>query len=113
MPHLIIEYSRELEREVPPGNLMQIAHDTSVASGLFDTADIKVRLLPTDHALVAGKAGSFLHINLYLLTGRRTETKKQLTQALVEAYKSAQPNLASISADARDMDRRTYSKTVR
>ncbi len=98
---------------MPTGQLMQIAHDISVDSGQFGVTDIKVRLQPTDHALVGGKAESFLHINLFLLSGRDAETKKQLTQALVQAYVTVLPNTASISADARDMDRRTYSKIVR
>jgi len=113
MPHLVIEHSRSLEQALPPQEMMQLAHDAALASGQFGRPDIKVRLVATDHALVGGKPDTFLHIGLYLLSGRNTATKKALTTSLVEAFKARLPDVATISADARDMDRETYSKILR
>jgi 5-carboxymethyl-2-hydroxymuconate isomerase len=113
MPHLVIEYSREIEQQVPPATLMATAHAAALQSGQFGEADIKVRLLPYDHALVGGKPLSFLHIGLYLMSGRTPEVKKELTQAVVAAFDARLSGIASISVDARDMDRDTYSKLVR
>lgn len=113
MPHLVIEHSRSLEQNLPAQDMMKIAHDAALASGQFGGPDIKVRLVATDHALVGGNPETFLHIGLYLLSGRDTETKKALTRSLVEAFKARLPDVASISADARDMDRETYSKILR
>lgn len=113
MPHLVIEYSRELEEEMPPANMMRLAHQIALESGQFGEDDIKVRLLPYDHAMVGGREDNFLHVSLYLLSGRDTLTKKALTLALEQAYRGKLPDAASVSADARDMDRESYSKSLR
>lgn len=113
MPHLVIEYSRELEEEMPPANMMRLAHKIAFESGQFGEDDIKVRPLPFDHVMVGGREDSFLHISLYLLSGRDTSTKKALTLALEQAFRKRLPDAASISVDARDMDRESYSKSLR
>ncbi|MFC4348218.1 5-carboxymethyl-2-hydroxymuconate Delta-isomerase [Kordiimonas lipolytica] len=113
MPHLIVEYSRDLEDEAGPDSLLAAAHDISMASGLFDESDIKVRLFPVDHALVAGKPAPTLHITCYLLSGRDQPTKKALNEALINGFAALVPSAKSISANAIDMDRESYAKISR
>lgn len=110
MPHFIVEYSRSLEAEAQPEAMLAAAHEVAVASAQFGISDIKVRLYPVDHALVAGKPDAALHITCYLLSGRDTPTKKALTQALVTRFHSLVPAAKAISANAIDMDRETYTK---
>ncbi|NVJ99055.1 MAG: 5-carboxymethyl-2-hydroxymuconate Delta-isomerase [Alphaproteobacteria bacterium] len=113
MPHLVIEASNGLISQTGPKDMMKAAHDVAAASGQFGEGDIKVRLFSVDHALVGGKAASTLHITLYLLSGRDRQTKKALTEALVERFSTLVPKAASVSANAIDMDRETYSKISR
>jgi 5-carboxymethyl-2-hydroxymuconate isomerase len=113
VPHFIVEYSRSLETDAKHADLMAAAHEVAVASGQFGEADIKVRLYPVDHALVAGNAAATLHITIYLLSGRDQPTKKALTSALVKRFERLVPSAKSISANAIDMDRETYSKISR
>ncbi|NVJ69030.1 MAG: 5-carboxymethyl-2-hydroxymuconate Delta-isomerase [Alphaproteobacteria bacterium] len=113
MPHFVIEYSKDLEPDVAPETLMTAAHEVGIASQLFEGPDIKVRLIPVGYSLVAGKRASSLHITIYLLSGRNQATKKALTQAFVEAFEPLVPTCESVSANAIDMDRQTYSKIIR
>jgi len=113
MPHFIVEYSRSLEADAEPQAMLAAAHEVAVASGQFGETDIKVRLYPVDHALVAGKPDRALHITCYLLSGRDAPTKKALTEALVRRFEPLVPAARSISANAIDMDRETYTKIER
>ncbi len=113
MPHLVIEYSEGVEKQVSEEKMMACAHAAAVESGLFGVGDIKVRAYPCSHYLIAGKAAHFVHISIYLLSGRDAPTKKALTTGVVSAFEGLGLNVASLSVDARDMDREVYSKVTR
>lgn len=113
MPHYIIEYTRALEAEMSADQMLETAHACALASGQFGENDIKVRLMPTEQSLVGGISRSAIHVHLYLLSGRDADIKKALTQAVVTAFSERAPSAASISCNAIDMDRETYSKITR
>lgn len=110
MPHAVVEYSKSLEPSFEKAAFMKAIHDAMFASGEFGEKDIKIRLYPCDHALVAGKEQGFVHITIYLLSGRSKETKKKLTQGLLKVVQGLGLTVASVSVDARDLDREVYSK---
>jgi 5-carboxymethyl-2-hydroxymuconate isomerase len=112
MPHAIVEYSRALEAEFEASSLMQAVHACLLQSGQFSVHDIKVRLYPCDHAFVAGRDANFLHITVYMLSGRSRAIKKNITSDLLQVLDGLSLIAASLSVDARDMDRDVYSKMV-
>lgn len=112
MPHIVIEYSPDEGNDFSEEHLMDVAHQTSMASELFAEADIKVRVQPYSAALVAGKKGRFLHAIIYLIEGRDAATKKALTTAMHDAFRGLAPNYESISVDARDLARDIYVKSM-
>ena len=113
MPHLIIEHSEDLTHTFDTKALMQCAHNAAVESGLFGLSDIKVRAYPCANALIAGNESSFLHVTIYLLSGRTAETKKALTTLVLNEFAKLGLDVSSLSVDARDMDREVYSKITR
>lgn len=113
MPHAVIEFSRELEAAVDLGVVMTSVHNAMLESGEFGEKDIKIRMYPCDHALVAGTSQNFVHSTIYLLSGRSKSVKKALTERVLGALMSHGLQAASISVDARDLDRDVYSKVVR
>ena len=113
MPHIIIEYSADLELSLDIGLLMKTSHDAAFSSGLFGEADIKVRAYRCDNSLVAGQAASSVSILVRLLAGRDAPTKKALTQAIHDAVKSMGLDVNSLSVEAADMERESYTKSVR
>ena len=54
MPHLIIEYARELQLPVPA--TLHALHQTLLDSGLFEEVDIKIRAQAYADYLVGGAA---------------------------------------------------------
>jgi len=111
LPHAVIEYTRSLENQCLQAGIMQAVHNSLLASGHFGEVDIKVRACGYDHALVAGKPDDFIHVTIYLLSGRTPDIKKQLTVGVLETLQGLDLRAASITVDARDMDRAIYSKT--
>lgn len=112
MPHLVIEYSSELESHTKVSAMMQAAHDAAVESGLFGVDDIKVRTYGCNHSLVGGKAASSVHITVYLLSGRDQPTQKALAETVLTHMKKLNLPLQSLSVDCRDMDRSVYTKEI-
>jgi len=110
MPHVIVEFSRSLESGFDTVQLLRACHNSLLASGQFKEKDIKVRLYPCDHALVAGKCANFLHVIVYMLSGRAKNTKKELAEQLLATLGEFRLPAASCSVDVRDLDREIYCK---
>ena len=112
MPHIVIEYSAKDYAEDQVNAMMTTAHAAALASGLFAESDIKVRAYPCAHGLVAGKSLRFVHLTVYLLSGRDQPTQKQLAEKILAQMSSLELDAASLSVDCRDMDRAVYSKVT-
>jgi len=112
MPHAVIEYSRDLEASFDKLALMQAAHDAMLASGQFGEADVKIRLYPCHDALVGGVTAKFVHITVYMLSGRSPAIKKSITTNLLRVLEGLSLSAASLSVDARDLEREVYSKAT-
>jgi len=112
LPHAVIEYARSLERDMWNSGIMEAVHSSLLACGQFGEQDIKVRAYPCDHALVAGKPSSFIHVTIYLLSGRSDTIKKDITSRVLAALQALEVDVASLSVDARDLNRAVYSKDM-
>lgn len=110
MPHLVIEYSDTLEEKHSVEELMMACHQAANQSGQFTEKDIKVRAYPCGESLIAGKEKPFLHVTVKLLSGRDHKVKKALTTAVVEALSTSGVSVSSLSVEAVDIDRESYSK---
>ncbi len=112
MPHIVIEYSRELDSSVAIDALMQTAFDAAVASALMNPEDIKVRALPYAYFRLEGGATSFVHVSCRLLAGRTGEQKARLATQLRQRLSALLPGVHSISIDVIDMDPEAYKKRL-
>lgn len=112
MPHVIIEYSANVCPRTEFVEITQIAHKIMIQSGLFAAADIKTRSYVTKDFLVGekGNQGSFVHVTVYLLEGRTTMQKQNLSEALRDALQLALKNVDQLSIDIREMAKDTYRK---
>lgn len=113
MPHLIVEYSGNIEHLVGQSEVVKVAHGAMVQSGLFASNAIRSRAYRTDDFMVGdmGADGSFLHIIIYLLAGRTVGQKQELNQGVLGAMVSCLPTVNQISVDIRDINKETYGKS--
>lgn len=112
MPHCIVEYSQNLEQEVPPADLLEAVKEACLASALFNPQDVKLRSFPFKSFLSVGQEDAFIHVTLRVLSGRTEDQKKQLSHLVLEALTQFSLNNVSFSVEVCDMDRDTYAKQV-
>jgi len=86
MPHLIVEYSANLEAQMDLDGLMARLRDRALASGIFPLAGIRVRAARRDCYLVADGTPEygFVHVTVRIGHGRDAETRHSAADALFE-----------------------------
>lgn len=113
MPHIVMDYSPDLEQQHDIGALCQTLFDTLIANPAFPDPDtVKVRAAPWPHYLVGGRKESFAHVTLRLMPGRDATTKREISDALLAALRGGLPNAASLTVELTEIDRDSYSKST-
>jgi len=117
MPHLVLEYTANLLPEFDPLQALHRMNTVLLASGEFVPDHIKSRAIRLDDYLVGdSEPGSYMHVRLHLLAGRRPDAKAAITEGLVAALRSCIRGGScfpvQITAEALDMDRSAYSKSI-
>lgn len=112
MPHIIIEYSKNLGDIVEIPNLVLGLHETLAAQGI-DKTRIKTRATACNYVAVGdyGSHGHMLHATLLLLEGRDLATRKQYGDALhgkMHAFMKGVVNHCAITLEVREMAKETY-----
>lgn len=112
MPHIIAEYSPNLETEIDVPTMLSDMH-AALGEGLGGVERIKTRAIKLDHAVVGdhGASGRMIHITLLLLEGRDVDTKNAYAAAICDAAKKHTADLndtCAITLEVRDMVKDTY-----
>lgn len=91
MPHLIIEYSDNLESVLTMEDLVRDLHAAAVAQEALPTGGIRTRAVPRSLYQVAdGDAtNGFIYVTLRIGRGRPPETQEQIGEALFAALNRA------------------------
>lgn len=91
MPHVIAEYSANLEDALDVRALVEGLHRTMIDSGLADVAAIRTRAERRDHVRVGedNPANAFVHITARLRAGRTEQQQTALAEALLAAADKA------------------------
>lgn len=89
MPHLIVEYSINLEKRISVRDLLKHVHEAALASGVFKIGGIRTRAAPRDIYIVADgdPDNAFIHVEGRIGKGRDAETRKRLAEALLEVLR--------------------------
>lgn len=116
MPHLTIEYTRNLADFPEARALQEINAAVTASPEILDEADLKSRFVHTDSFQVGTGAGprAFIHAQLRLLSGRTPEAKQDLAGRIAEVLRRLAPRpagvLVQLSVEIIDMDRPSYVK---
>jgi 5-carboxymethyl-2-hydroxymuconate isomerase len=116
MPHFIIECSSTILQRQSPGTIMQTVYDTAAATGLFAVSGaggIKVRIAPYEHYITVNSKENFIHVFAYIMEGRNTAQKQDLSKKITAALNKLLPWVAVISINISDFEKATYcNKTM-
>lgn len=108
MPHCIIDCPNTLAARVGEQTLLAAVHDALDAFGLFKPGDIKVRLNGFTHYRCGATQDDFVHVALYLFSGRSAEQQRSLASATLAALVALLPDVEALSMDVREMPRETF-----
>jgi 5-carboxymethyl-2-hydroxymuconate isomerase len=97
MPHLTIEYSANLEPDVPVQALVDALHQAAVGTGVFPLGGIRTRASARTHYRIADgdPANAFVHVVLRIAKGRDEATRERVGAHVFGALTGA---LAAVSA---------------
>lgn len=87
MPHIIIEYSANLRGQLDLPRLLEAAHTSALASGVFPIGGLRTRAYAAEHYRIADAHpdNAFIHIMLRVGHGRDLETRKRACEAIFTA----------------------------
>jgi len=94
MPHVIVEYSANIETEVRPDDLVDDIHRAALASGIAEPVAVRTRLKRREHFRVGDGSpdNAFVHIDIRARRGRSLEQKKHAVQTIYDqANKTLEP----------------------
>ena len=111
MPHLMIDYSANVEPDVDMGALCDTLRDVAASIDAFPLAGVKVRAVRVDHYAIAdgNPEHGFIDISVRIRGGRDTETKQNAAQKLFDAANEfvadvMQRRSLALSLELRDID---------
>jgi len=112
MPHLLIEFSRDLASDAQIAAMLDAIHKAVAATGLFEASHIRVRAYPTHLYRVGGHSKPFIHAQIRIHAGRSAEQKRHLSDVVLKTIRDQQRTAHSITVEVVEMDRVSYSRLV-
>lgn len=109
MPHFIIDCSQDILRERTPDEIMDAVYETADTTGLFAANDIKVRLQPYQYYRLGNHKKNFLHVFGYIMEGRSTGQKTNLSKQICTKLKEILPDVSFLSVNISEFEAATYS----
>ncbi len=84
MPHLIVEYSANLERQIALDVLLDKLRDSALETGVFPLGGLRVRALRTDHFRIADcdPENAYVHVTALIGHGRALDVRKRAGERL-------------------------------
>jgi 5-carboxymethyl-2-hydroxymuconate isomerase len=118
MPHLTVEYTRNLSGIDMPALLLKLNQALAACGQFEEERDIKSRGLALDHFLVGSSADprGFVHAKLAILSGRTEVVKRQLSEQLLDVLKAHVPCPhfmdLQLCVEIQEISRAVYAKAV-
>jgi 5-carboxymethyl-2-hydroxymuconate isomerase len=98
VPHIVIEYSGNLEKRIGLRDLVRKAHEAALASGVFEIGGLRTRAVRRDVHLIADghPDNAFVTVNVRIGHGRAETARRKAGQMIFDAVCE---HLAPVYAD--------------
>lgn len=108
MPHFVVDCSQGiLEQHGEEGILARLHHAVN-STGLFEEADIKVRINPFQVYAAGGGREDFIHVFSYIMQGRTIEQRAGLSKRIVGELAGMFPTVRRIATNVAEFEKATY-----
>lgn len=86
MPHVIVEYSTNIETALAPRALLEAVHAAVLETGVFKLAAIRTRAEPRDLYIIADgdPSHTFINVMLRIGSGRDEATKASIVKTVMD-----------------------------
>ena len=108
MPHFIIDCSQDILQVQTADKIMRIVYEAADSTGLFADNDIKIRLRAFEHYMLGQGKTNFIHIFGYIMEGRSTEEKANLSRLIISRLSTLQINTSFLSVNISEFEAATY-----
>jgi 5-carboxymethyl-2-hydroxymuconate isomerase len=87
MPHLTVEYSGNLDKQINISDLLHRVHEAALATGAFEVAAVRTRAERREHYVIADdhKDNAFVAVRVRIAKGRDVETRKRIGEKVFNA----------------------------
>ena len=87
MPHIVIEYSANLEQKLDIAALLQVVHTAALDTGVFPIGGLRTRGAAREHYVIADgdPRNAFVHALLRIGHGRDLDTKRSAATQVFDA----------------------------
>ncbi|HVZ12916.1 MAG TPA: hypothetical protein VG894_00500 [Bauldia sp.] len=117
MPHITIEYSANVEKDVDVRSLVHAIHLAAIESGVFELAAIRTRATRREIYEIADgdPDNAFIHVDVNLAPGRGAEVRRGVAQAMLDTLGKATEAVAArsglaLSVEVRQIDNATAQR---
>ncbi len=110
MPHIVIEYSDNLQKEIKDSGITKKLHKTVIDSSLFSPEAVKARSISYNDYILPEGSKSFIHITVSILEGRSTGQKASLSNSIFDVAKKSISSCDKLSVDIHEMETESYRK---
>jgi 5-carboxymethyl-2-hydroxymuconate isomerase len=111
MPHIVVEYSANLEKRLDMVQLVKDVHEAVLSSKVFEIGAVRTRAAPRANYVIAGgdPDNGFIHVELTIAPGRDDATRKRVSQAVLDAVAKATHDVyarygLALSVNVREID---------
>ena len=108
MPHFIIDCSKNILEQEGEREILKVIYDIADATGLFIRNDIKVRLNYYEQFIAGDSGADFIHVFGYIMEGRTTEQKANLSREMVTKLTAMFPDVKFIAMNVAEFEKATY-----
>lgn len=90
MPHLIVEYSANIEPDLRLDELLDKLHSTALATGIFPIGGLRVRAFCAGHYRIADldPANAYVHVTALVGHGRPLDVRERACNQLFDCIKA-------------------------
>ncbi len=111
MPHIVVKYSNDLEKEMDVPKLLKDLHVSLTEHETIVRSAIKTYALSIPYCEVGeeGTANKMVHVILKLLPGRPLELKTEMVTGLKSVLDTYVSDI-SVTVEVQELEAETYSK---
>jgi 5-carboxymethyl-2-hydroxymuconate isomerase len=114
VPHLIVEYSANLEGHIDLDSLLDRMHATAIETGMFPVGGIRIRAYKAEHYRIADCApdNAFVHVTAIVGAGRPLDRREQVSKTLFDAICAEFDSIATTSPLAISFNMREFDAVL-